>query len=219
MEHNTLCGAILDLDGTLLDSMNVWSQIDRELLRSYGIVPPDDISHIVKRMTIEASSHYFIERFGLNTTPDALAAQVEEMAAHQYKHILPLKEGVPEFLDGLDRMGIRYGIATATYPTLARAAIDRLGIGSRIQFLVTEAEVGCGKTEPRIYYECAKQLALGKRQIIVAEDALHSILTAKKAGFFTAGVYDSATAPTDWQTICATATVSVRRLPDLLKLI
>lgn len=219
MEHNTLSGAILDLDGTLLDSMNVWSRIDRDLLTSYGIAPPEDISDIVKKMTIMESSRYFIDRFRLPATPESIAAQVEEMAAHQYQHVLPLKEGVIDFLDGLDKMGIRYGIATATYPELARAALDRLGLSGRIQFLLTEAETGSGKTEPGIYYEGARRLGLGKRQILVAEDALHCITTAKKAGFFTAGVYDPATPPDEWQAICAAATVSVRKISDLLRLI
>ncbi len=219
MEHNTISGAILDLDGTLLDSMNVWSQIDRDLLTSYGIEPPKEISNIVKKMTIAESSQYFIDRFGLPLTTEEIADIVERMAADQYRNKLPLKDGVMDFLDGLDRMGIKYGIATATYPDLARAALDRLGLTSRIQFLITEQEIGAGKTEPKIYYEGAKRLGLGKRQIVVAEDALHSIITAKKAGFFTAGIYDPATPSNEWQVICATATVSVKKISDLLKLI
>ncbi|MBQ8687119.1 MAG: HAD family phosphatase [Ruminococcus sp.] len=219
MEHNTLSGAILDLDGTLLDSMNVWSRIDRDLLTAYGIVPPPDISHIVKKMTIAESSQYFIDQFGLPLSAAEIADTVEKMAEDQYRNTLPLKEGVTEFLDGLDKMGIRYGIATATYPDLAKAAADRLGLSARVQFILTEAEVGSGKTEPGIYYEAAKRLGMGKRQIIVAEDSLHSITTAKKAGFFTAGIYDPATSPEEWQVICATATVSVRKISDLLKLI
>jgi HAD superfamily hydrolase (TIGR01509 family) len=216
MEHHTLQGAILDLDGTLLDSMAVWSQIDQNLLRHYGITPPDGISDRVKKMTIAESSQYFIDTFGLDTTPDAFSAQVQEMAAQQYQEVLPLKEGALELLYGLDQMGIPYGVATATYPALARAALDRLGILPRLRFLLTEQEVGVGKTQPAIYYEGARRLGLGKRQVLVVEDALHSIETARNAGFFTAGVYDNATSPAEWQQICATATVTVRKLPDLL---
>lgn len=219
MEHNTIKGAILDLDGTLLDSLGVWYTIDRELLGYYNITPPENISETVKSMTIEESSVYFIEKFGLSVTPLEIAQQVEKMAAHQYKDILQLKEGAEEFLAGLDKMGIKYGIATATYPALARAAIDRLGLTSKIQFLLTEEELGMSKTQPAIYYEGAKRLGLGKRQILVAEDALHSILTAKKAGFFTAGVYDTHTSREDWGEICANATISVKKISDILKLI
>lgn len=219
MEHNTIKGAILDLDGTLLDSMNVWQTIDRELLGSYNISPPENISEIVKKMTIKESSDYFVREFRLPVTPEELEKQVEKMAADKYINVLPLKEGAEEFLTGLDKLGISYGIATATYPDLARSALDRLGLSSRVQFLLTESEFGIGKTKPDIYYEGARRLGLGKRQILVAEDAFHSILTAKRAGFFTAGVYDPATPHEEWQQICANATISVKRLPDILKLI
>lgn len=217
MEHNTIKGAILDLDGTLLDSMNVWYTIDRCFLGSYHISPPDDISEIVKKMTIEESSRYFAERFNLHATPEEIADRIERMAADQYKNVLPLKAGAEEFLDGLDKAGIKYGIATANYPALAKAAVDRLGLSSRIQFLITESEIGAGKTTPEIYHEGARRLGLGKRQILVAEDALHGILTAKKAGFFTAGVYDPATTSEEWQQICANATIAVKKLPEILK--
>lgn len=219
MEHNTIKGAVIDLDGTLLDSLGVWYTIDRELLGEYNITPPKDISEIVKSMTIEESSNYFIERFHLPLTAEEIAKKVEEMAAYQYKNVLQLKETGSDFLAGLDKMGIKYGIATATYPALARAALDRLGLSSRIQFLITEEELHMSKTQPQIYMEGAKRLGLGKRQILVAEDALHCILTAKKAGFFTAGVYDPMTSFKDWGEICANATISVKKISDIINLI
>lgn len=42
MEHRTLAGVIFDLDGTLLDSTAVWSQIDRIILQEHGIQPRQD---------------------------------------------------------------------------------------------------------------------------------------------------------------------------------
>ena len=61
MEHHTLGCVIFDLDGTLLDSMNVWSQIDRNLLNHYGKTAPDDLTEQVKKMTIQQSAQYFID--------------------------------------------------------------------------------------------------------------------------------------------------------------
>ncbi len=216
MEMNTLRGAILDLDGTLLDSMNIWADIDRKILEEFGAPYDPSVSERVKKMSIKEFSLYFKEEFGLSLTPKEIADKIETMAALEYRENIPLKEGAIELLDGLDHMGIKYGVATATYPELAKDALERLGVLSRLQFLVTEAETGLSKRKPKIYYECAKKLELGKRQIIVAEDALHSIQTASKAGFFTAGVYDPATSSEDWKQICAIATVSVTKVSDII---
>lgn len=59
---------IFDMDGTLLDSMGMWQQLDRRFLRENGIEPPPDISEIVKKMTVDTSSAYFVERFHLPMT-------------------------------------------------------------------------------------------------------------------------------------------------------
>lgn len=219
MEHNTIKGAILDLDGTLLDSMNVWHSIDIELVKKYNIDSPELISKMAKEMTINEFAEFFVNTFSLPTAPTDIINEIEQMMAYKYETSIPLKDGAEEFLIGLDKMGIKYGIATATYPALAKAAIDRLGLDSKIQFMLTESELNTSKNEPYIYYEGAKHLGLGKRQILIAEDALHSILTAKKAGFFTVGVYDPATPFEEWQQICSNATISVKKLIDILKLI
>ena len=42
MEYHTLNSVIFDLDGTLLDSTTVWSDIDRQILQHYGMEAPAD---------------------------------------------------------------------------------------------------------------------------------------------------------------------------------
>ena len=51
--------------------MSVWSSIDREFLIENGISdPPPEVSDVVKKMTVDESSQYFIDRFGLSCTKD-----------------------------------------------------------------------------------------------------------------------------------------------------
>lgn len=54
MEHRTLAGVIFDLDGTLLDSTAVWSQIDRIILQEHGIQPPAGLSDLVKNYPLRS---------------------------------------------------------------------------------------------------------------------------------------------------------------------
>lgn len=218
MEHNTLKGVIFDLDGTLLDSMGVWYEVDRIFLTRHGVKPPEGISEIVKKMTIDEASNYFIEQFSLPMTSKEVANEIESIVTEKYEHELPLKPYVKEVLDKLDEKGIPYGVATATYPTLAVKALERLGVLSKLKFLITEKDAGSGKTSPDIYYMSAKKLGLGKRQIVVVEDTLHSIQTASKAGFFTVGVYDKLVKPEDWKEIQATATITMKDLRNLISI-
>ena len=56
-------GIIFDLDGTLIDSMKIWSEVDRKFFRIHNALPPEDISETVKKMTIQESSEYLRDKY------------------------------------------------------------------------------------------------------------------------------------------------------------
>lgn len=188
-------GIIFDLDGTLIDSMRIWYDIDRRFLSENGVEnPPREISDKVKRMTVEQAADFFIEQFSLKCTQEYVIKRIEELVRIEYEEKIPLKPYAMELLDNLDNKGIPYGIATATYSSLARAVLERHGIYDRIKFLLTDAEYPRGKKFPDIFMGAAELLGTKPGETIVVEDSLHSIITAKNAGFITAAVYDEASA-------------------------
>lgn len=184
-------GVIFDLDGTLIDSMKIWTKIDRKLLRENGVenIPPD-ISDRVRKMTIEESAQYFIDEFRLECTNEYIIKRIEELVRMEYEENIPLKPYAAEFLDYLNEKKIPYGVATATYKGLAEAVLKRCEIWEQMRFLLTEVEYPLGKKFPNIFLGGAEMLSLEPEEVLVVEDSLHCIETAAKAGFITAGVYD-----------------------------
>lgn len=189
-------GIIFDLDGTLIDSMNIWCNIDRAFLKENGVDnPPSDVSDKVKKLTIESAAEYFINNFGLKCSVKYIVDRIEELVRIEYEENISLKPYVSEVLDMLDRKNIPYGIATATYKSLAEAVLKRLGIYGRFKFLLTESEYPRGKNFPDIYVGGAECLGFSPDEVLVVEDSLHCIETALKAGFVTVGIYDEVSAP------------------------
>lgn len=183
--------AIFDLDGTLVDSMLYWKNLAKEYLASKGITHiPDMILEKIKQMTMTESATLFIEKFGLNGTPESVAKEMNAlMDTHYYKDI-PLKKGIKEYLNKLYNSGITMCVASATAVSLVEACLKRLGIIEYFSFLLSCETIGVGKSKPNIYYEAAKRLGAEPSDIAVYEDALYAAETAKKAGFYVVGVFD-----------------------------
>ncbi|MDE6775597.1 MAG: HAD family phosphatase [Ruminococcus sp.] len=186
-------GVIFDLDGTLIDSMQVWYDVDRIFLMENGVKnPPRSISERVKKMTIYDASSLFISEFNLSCTQDYVIERIRELVRIEYEENIQMKPYVMEFLDFLDRRGIPYGVATATYKSLAEAVLRRCGIYKRLKFLLSSADYPNGKQFPDIFLGAAEILETPPECTLVAEDSLHCIETAKNAGFITAAIYDKA---------------------------
>jgi HAD superfamily hydrolase (TIGR01509 family) len=216
MAISDIKGYIFDLDGTLIDSMPLWYDVDRTFLAEHGVTPPENISEIVKKMTVEESSKYFLETFNLNVTQGEIIQRIEEIVAENYRETIPLKAGILELLQYLDSRNIPYGVATATYRTLATACLTRLGLIDRLQCLETCSEVGKGKEFPDIYYRCADALLLPPKNVAVVEDSLYCLRTAKAYGFYTVALYDRAS-DSDWKDIQATADVTFYNAKQFLE--
>ncbi|MCM1314158.1 MAG: HAD family phosphatase [Prevotella sp.] len=185
-------GVVFDLDGTLIDSMNVWCETDRIFLKENGVEnPPEDISERVKKLTVDKSAELFIKEFRLECSVEYIIKRIEEIVQNEYFYNIPLKTGVIEVLDFLDRMSIPYGVATVTYKNLAEAVLKRHGIYNRLKFLLTVAEFPQGKKTPDMYVKCSEVMGFAPENVLIVEDSLHCIKTALSAGFMTAGIYDS----------------------------
>lgn len=182
---------IFDLDGTLIDSMHIWYDVDRRFLIENGVAdPPREISERMKKMTIDQCAELFISEFGLTCSKEYVIRRIEELVRIEYEENIPLKTGVAELLDFLGSRGIPYGAATATYKSLAEAVLLRCGIRDRFAFLLTDKEYPRGKRFPDIFFGGAELLGTKPEETLVVEDSLHCIETASAAGFVTAAVYD-----------------------------
>lgn len=185
-------GAIFDADGTLLDSMPIWKEVDARYLAGYGIVPSSAVSEAVSTMTLEESSLYFKEHYHLPDTPAQIRRDILRIVDDFYCREVEPKAGIPEFLEQLRQRHIPMAIATTGDRTLLETALRRLGLDAYFQEILTCSELATGKHQPFIYTTAAERLGTPIAATVVFEDALYAIRTAAEAGFPTVGIADAA---------------------------
>ncbi len=208
-------GYLFDLDGTLLDSMGVWEQIDVDFLTRRNIPVPEDYAQAIAPMGFRRAAEYTIARFGFSQSPEEIMEEWHQMAVEQYARHLSLKPGAKEYLEELKQQGKPLAVVTASYPELYQPALERGGVLDLFDTIVTVNQVPRGKGFPDIYLEAAKRIQVPPQQCAVFEDITQGIQGAKAADCLAVAVYDSANQG-QWDQTKALADLSIRSFEELL---
>ncbi|MDP4120425.1 MAG: HAD family phosphatase [Bacillota bacterium] len=183
-------GAIFDLDGTLLDSMDVWRKLDIDFLGKRGLEVPDDYVETITPMGFHEAAKYTIKRFGLDENPDDIVNEWYDMSIEIYSTSVALKPNVKKYLDFLKKQGIKMAVATASHEKLFTPALNNNGIFHFFDAFTTVNEVKRGKGFPDVYLKATEKIGLTPNDCVVFEDIYAGLKGAKDGGFFTVGVYD-----------------------------
>lgn len=190
---NNIKGAIFDLDGTLIDSMSVWKDIDLNYIKEIGHADEVDFKQLKKdinHLSFDDTAKYFKERFNINSTIEEICARWREMAIDSYKNKVKLKSGAREFLTELKNSGVKIAIATSNSRELATLVLESNGVLNLFENITLTSEVERGKNFPDVYNLCAQRLELSEKDCMVFEDILIAVEGAKKGNFKVTAVYD-----------------------------
>lgn len=181
---------IFDLDGTLVDSMWLWHDIDVEFLEQRGLTLPDTYQHDIEGMSFTETAVYTKDLFHLKESVEELKFIWNQMAIKKYSYEVPFKPGAEEFLRYCRQQGISLGIATSNSKELVDAVSSALHFQEDIQEIVTACEVARGKPAPDVYLEAARRLDTRPEHCLVFEDVPMGIRAGKNAGMRVCAVED-----------------------------
>lgn len=182
--------ALFDMDGTLLDSMDVWAQVDDDFLSARGIATPPDYGAALAGLDFRQSAEYTRARFQLSESIDEIIAGWNSLCMVQYEQRVPLKPGAAAYLRFLKRHGVKIAAATALEPHLFMPALKRLGIAHLFDAFATVGETGVRKDTGATYLLAAQRLGVAPEDCIVFEDILEGHIGARAAGMRSCNVYD-----------------------------
>lgn len=183
---------IFDLDGTLIDSMWVWKQIDIEYLAKKQIEFPTRFQSDLDGMSFTETAIYFKERFHLEDSIETIKQDWIDMSYQKYTEEVNLKEGVLHFLESLSSNQVPLGIGTSSNRELAEGVLAHHGILELFSTLRTSCEVEAGKPNPAIFLKVAEDLGVAPEYCLVFEDTLAGVQAAKNAGMTVIAVEEPA---------------------------
>ncbi|MCR5805310.1 MAG: HAD family phosphatase [Clostridia bacterium] len=183
---------IFDLDGTILDSMEVWNEVDEIFLGKRGFKVDKEYTDTVKRCSMTQSAEYTVKRYNLKETPEEVIAEWEATVEEEYRSNIKLKKGAMEFLKAARDKGLKIACATALNRKNAVNSLSNNEVLSFFENVTTLEDLGheVNKSDPSIFLLVSEKLKVDPSKCLVFEDVLGAIEGAKKGGFDTVIVYD-----------------------------
>ena len=187
--------AIFDLDGTLLDSMGMWRDLERTLLLRLGIEPTQRIFDRMDTLGVLGSAGWLISEFHLGQTEQELQKFCNQLALEAYLNNVSPKPGIERVLRAMRARGIGTSLATLTAHHLVDRVLAAKGLAPLLDRVLTVEDVGgVKKDRPDLFLKAASLLGAAPSDTVVFEDSLYAIRTAVDAGFPVWAVADPAAA-------------------------
>jgi len=208
--------AIFDMDGTLMDSMWMWRDIDIEYLGRFGRDLPRELQFEIEGMGFTETACYFKEKFQIPQTVEEIKADWNKMAYDIYANRVFLKPGALELLREMKARGMKLGIATSNHIDLAMAALVSNQVEGMFDCILTSCDVARGKPSPDVYLAVADRLQVEPEECIVFEDVPMGILAGKNAGMQVCAVEDAFSLERKKE-ICSLADYYIRSFQEVLE--
>ncbi len=176
-------GLIFDFDGLMVDTERCLAEVLVEVLADLGATATyADFGHLFGSTEVDADWEALIEGWcGSRVSMAELDARLDELVTPLFDD-LPLLPGVEDLLVGATAAGWRSALATGRRRARLDPMLERLGVHTHFDAVVTAEEVARGKPAPDIFLAAAERLDLAPDACTVVEDSVPGCEAALAAG-------------------------------------
>jgi sugar-phosphatase len=173
---------ILDMDGILIDSERHWQLTERAIFAELGIDLSDALLVETRGLRTEEMVAHWSARFSMDgSDPKALMADYDRRMVETMKREVPLMEGARELIDLFKGLGLPLALATCSTHEHIDAVMEKHGLRSSFDQLVSAAVGMPGKPHPEVFLQTAGLLNTDPTRCLVFEDSFNGLVAAKAA--------------------------------------
>jgi len=198
---------IFDLDGTLIDSIGVWNDIDKELIKTIGNVEVDiDIAKQRDEKLKEYSKTedayleycgFLKEKYNSNMSKEEIKKLRYKIADNYLENIIDYKPNAEKLLKYLKEKDFVLVVASTTndhtiekYKNHNKNIINKANFEDIFTLIYSKGAVKELKPNPEIHYKILKELNVKPEQCLIIEDSLIGVEAANNANIEVAVMYD-----------------------------
>lgn len=182
-------GAILDFDGTLVDSIDAWHDLEGVLAReAQATVTLEDRKQLIP-MSLDEIAQWFHGRFGLGKDARAVRNLMDEYMVDALSHSKALP-GVEAFLESCKRADVKLTVASSSPQLYLQTALKALGLLPYFEAVLSVEDLGTTKRQPGIFEEARWIMATPKEATWGFDDSFYALQVLHNAGYPTVGIFD-----------------------------
>jgi HAD superfamily hydrolase (TIGR01509 family) len=179
---------LLDLDGTLVDSLPALRAAYYQFLAAHGCTGTEEEFERWNGPPLAEVVAGLIAAHRIEGEAASLFEEYQQGVETAYVTMASLASGATELLDWLSAKAISVAVVTSAPKRLAAPLIDALNLSTRLGALVGGDEVKRGKPHPDGYLAALERLGVAAEHAIAVEDSATGVRAATAAGLRCLGV-------------------------------
>jgi pseudouridine-5'-monophosphatase len=183
-----LRAVVFDLDGVIANTEDLYEQAGETVLGRRGKTYDAELRERIMGRPVVDAIQIMIDCHSLSDTVDDLMCECADVLERLIATSLAPMPGAVTLVDDLHAANFPIAVATSATPEYADNVLTRLNLKQRFRFILTSADIRCGKPDPEIYLLSAARLGIAPPQMMVLEDSANGCLAAVNAGAFTVAV-------------------------------
>ena len=181
--------ALVDFDGTLVESMDYWLSLPYVTIKEANIPEPEGFRDYIRSIPLWEVGAQMEKDYPFLLQNGPITEQWYRHMEDNYRHHVPLRTGAAAFLQLLRQQGLKVVLLSATRRTTLHIGVERFGLYELLDGVYSEEQIG-SKRSAEPYEFLAKEYGVPLSDMFLVEDSWKNLRTAGELGLGTVAIQD-----------------------------
>lgn len=199
---------IFDMDGTLIESVGIWNQIDEEVIKTIGDGTIDDVNvqsqrdNTLKKFNNAKDPYleycrFLKDKYKSNLSAEEIHKLRNKITENYMRKEVRYKKDADKVIKKLKELGFKLAIGTTTrrwnietYDSENENIISKCRFKDMFDIIVAKEDVSKRKPDPEVHEKIMNYLQVKPEECLIIEDSLLGVESAKNAGIDVVTIYD-----------------------------